>query len=423
MYKRAINQLLIDWSQKSSRKPLILRGARQIGKTTLINQFGKDYDQFLSLNLEVKADRDLFEQDYPINELISAIHFHLNKPILTEGKTLLFIDEIQNCPAAALILRYFYEKRNDIHVIAAGSLLETLIDKEISFPVGRVEYLYMHPMSFCEYLLAANEINALNALHQCPCPVFASNKLFELFHQYTLVGGMPEAVSAYLQNKDILASNTVYQNLILGFMDDVEKYARNKTMTHVIRHVIEHAPISSGARIKFEGFGHSNYKSREIGEALRTLEKAMLLRLVYPTTTTTPPAERNHKKSPKLQFLDIGMVNYVAGLQQHYFAIKDLNTLYMGRIIEGIVGQELLATSHEISQALKFWVRETSHSNAEIDYVIPFEQFLIPIEVKSGKTGTLKSLVQYMSATNHPYAIRLYAGPIQIDELKTTTNQ
>ena len=423
MYKRHITQALITWSKKPSRKPLIIRGARQVGKTTVVTEFGKRYHLFLRLNLELKADRDLFEQNYSIHDLIAAIHFHLKQPLSPQRNTLLFIDEIQNSPKAAAMLRYFYEDRNDIHVIVAGSLLETLIHRHVSFPVGRVEYLFMYPLSFSEYLLAANETQALNALKQYPCPEFAHTPLLELFHQYTLIGGMPEAVTAFLKNKDILASHAVYQNLMIAFMDDVEKYASSKAMAQVIRHAIAHAPLASGARIHFQGFGNSHYKSREMGEALRTLEKAMLVKLVYPTTHLTPPAELDHKKSPKLQFLDTGMINYVADLQQYYFTIKDLSTLYLGRIIENIVGQELLATYPRIRQELKFWVREKPQSHAEIDYVVLFNQYLIPIEVKSGKTGRLKSLMQYMELTPHTYAVRFYAGKIQTDFLQTPSKK
>lgn len=321
------------------------------------------------------------------------------------------------------MLRYFYEKRSDIHVITAGSLLETLTDSHISFPVGRVEYLFMHPMSFSEYLLAADETQAYALLQEIPCPQYAHEKLLALFHEYTLVGGMPEAVTAFLNDKDIMACNAVYHNLLLAYMDDVEKYAHNRTMANVIRHAIEHAPLESGARIRFQGFGNSNYKSREMGEALRTLEKAMIIKLNYPTTQTTVPAEVNHKKSPKLQFLDTGLINYAANLQHYYFKLTDLNALYTGRIIENIVGQELLATSKSIREQLKFWVREKAQSNAEVDYVIPFNQYLIPVEVKSGKTGTLKSLIQYMESTNHSTAIRLYAGHIQTDSLTTPSGK
>lgn len=423
MYKRVIYQSLIYWSLKKTRKPLILRGARQVGKTTIIEALGAQYDVFLKLNCEIKADRDLFENNDDIDQLISAIHFHLNKPADAKNKTLIFIDEIQYSPKAAAILRYFFEKRNEVHVVAAGSLLETLIDRHISFPVGRVEYLFMHPMSFQEYLRAGNETEALKCLQQYPCPEYAHEKLLNLFHQYVLVGGMPEAVKTFFDTKDILSVNTVYQNLMIAFMDDVEKYASNKNMVPVIRHAIAHAPLNSGDRIHFHGFGNSNYQSREMGEALRILEKAMLITLIYPTTHVTPPAETDNKKSPRLQFLDTGMVNFSAGLQSYYFNLTDLNSIFRGHIIESSVGQELLALEKNSARSLKFWVREKAQSNAEVDFVIPFNQYLIPVEVKSGKTGTLRSLMQYMDETNHTVAVRLYAGKIQLDQLTTLSGK
>lgn len=423
LHKRHINQLLIIWSKKSERKPLILRGARQIGKTTAVDHFGQSYEQYLKLNCEIKSVRDLFLRGDTIDNLIGAIHFYLNKPIQKNVQTLLFIDEIQMCPEAATYLRYFYEERNDIHVIAAGSLLETAIDRHISFPVGRVEYLFMQPFSFFEYLLATAEIEAYEILQKIPCPSFAHEKLRQLFHQYVLVGGMPAAISAYLCDRDILAVNTVYENLMITFMDDVEKYAQNRTLANVIRHAIEHAPLASGDRIHFHGFGNSHYRSREMGEALRSLEKAMLLKLLYPTTQTQFPAEPDHKKSPRLQFLDVGMMNHAAGLQHYYFNMTDLNSIYVGKIIETVVGQELLTLFPYMQQPLKFWVREKAQSNAEVDFIIPFEKYLIPVEVKSGKTGQLKSLMQFMEVTNHDLAIRLYAGELRWDSLKTPSGK
>jgi hypothetical protein len=423
MLRRTIIEKLLFWSDKSTRKPLILRGARQVGKTTAVNELGKNYDVFLKFNLEKKRDRDLFEQDYEVDELIQAAHFHCDLPVNPKSKTLLFIDEIQNSHKAAGILRYFYEERNDIHVIAAGSLLETLIDQHITFPVGRVEYLWMYPLSFSEYLTATEQTQAIAVLDQVPCPVYAHDKLLRLFHDYTLVGGMPEAVMEYIKNKDILAVNAVYENLMTAYMDDVEKYAPNKTLANVIRHAIEHVPTEAGSRIKFEGFGQSNYKSREMGEALRLLEKAMLIRLIYPTVSCTPPASSNHKKAPKLLFLDSGMMNYAAGLQQHYFSMQDLNALYRGQISENVVGQELLSSQNTFNNELKFWVREKKQSNAEVDYIIPFQRYLIPIEIKSGKTGTLKSLMQFMEQADHAVSIRLYAGPYQQNTLKTPSGK
>ena len=423
MFKRSLQNTLNTWANSQARKPLVLRGARQVGKTTVVTEFAAQYDQFLSLNLEKKADRDLFEQNHSTDALRAAIYFHKNQSINPKAKTLLFIDEIQYASQAPPTLRYFYEEYPELHVIAAGSLLETLIDRQISFPVGRVEYQWMYPLSFFEYLAASQQIEALNMLETKPCPSFAHEKLLKLFCEYTFIGGMPEAISAYLTNRDILAVNKVYDNLLTAYMDDVEKYAPNRTMANVIRHAIQHAPLEAGGRIKFQGFGQSNYKSREMGEALRLLEKAMLIQLVYPTVDTIPPASCDHKKSPRLQFLDTGMMNFAAGLQQHYFNVDDLNTLYRGQVSENIVGQELLANHIVFNQQLKFWVREKKQSNAEVDFVMPFDKYLIPIEVKSGKTGTLKSLLQFMESTDHTWAVRLYGGQLQKDILHTPSGK
>lgn len=419
MFVRNITKALHVWSKKTDRKPLVLRGARQVGKTTIVTEFASNYEQFISLNLEKKSDRDLFEQEFDIHELVSAIHFHKEMPVNQRAKTLIFIDEIQACPQAASMLRYFYEERNELHVITAGSLLETLIDRHISFPVGRVEYLWMYPLSFSEYLQALGHSEAVAMLQKTPCPIFTHDKLLKLFHEYSMVGGMPEAVKAYNTNRDILAVNKVYDDLMTAYMDDVEKYAPNKALATVIRHSIEHAPLEAGSRIKFQGFGHSNYKSREVGEALRLLEKAMLIQLVYPTVATSPPATSDHKKSPKLQFLDTGMMNHAAGLQSHYFSMDDLNSLYKGHVSENLVGQLILASDIAFNQKLSFWVREKKQSNAEVDFIVPFDRYLIPVEVKSGKTGTLRSLLQFMECADHGYAIRLYSGNIQIDHLQT----
>ncbi|MCP4157449.1 MAG: ATP-binding protein [bacterium] len=224
-------------------------------------------------------------------------------------------------------MRYFYESAKNLYVIGAGSLLETMIGKDqISFPVGRVRYMFMYPMTFEEFLLAKSEQEALKLFSRVPLPEFAFAKLLKLFHTYTLLGGMPEVLNRYVKNKNIVELTPIYQGLITAYMEDVSKYARNSTQVEVIRHAIESAPFEAGSRIKFAGFGKSNYKSREMGEALRTLQRAMLLYLLYPAVVTGPPAATDEKKSPRLQFLDTGLLNYCAGLQGHFFKFDDLHS-------------------------------------------------------------------------------------------------
>jgi len=317
------------------------------------------------LNLEIKEERSVFEQDYLIEELLQAIFFYKNQ-VKHEGKILIFIDEIQDCPSAVSYLRYFYEAFPDLYVIAAGSLLETLIDTHISFPVGRVEYLVMKPLSFKEFLNALSETASLGILTKSvPAPDFSHERLMKLFQTYSIIGGMPEIVEKYSDQKDIIALNSVFESLIVSYLDDVEKYARNNTMANVIRHAVSNSFYEAGSRIKFQGFGNSNYKSREMGEALKVLEKAMLIHLLYPSSSVRPPLLPNIKKSPKLQVLDTGMLNYFAGFQKDLFGANSIDSVYQGKIAEHIVGQELLAVETSPLFKLHLWnsdKRTASHS-------------------------------------------------------------
>ena len=419
MFKRSILGELSGWAQKKDRKPLILRGARQVGKTTAIHLFSERFDQYLYLNLEIKEERNIFEQDYSIEELLQAIYFYKDQ-VRRDGETLIFIDEIQACPSAVSYLRYFYEAVPDLFIIAAGSLLETLIDTHISFPVGRVEYLVMKPLSFKEFLNALSETSALNILtKRIPAPDFAHAKLMKLFQTYSIIGGMPEVVQKYSEQKDIVALNSIFDSLIVSYLDDVEKYARNSTMANVIRHAVSNSFYAAGSRIKFQGFGNSNYKSREMSEALKVLEKAMLIYLLYPSSSVRLPLLPNTKKSPRLQVLDTGMLNYFSGFQKDLFGADSIDSVYEGKIAEHIVGQELLALETSPLFKLYFWNREKKQSNAEIDFLIQYESLLIPIEVKSAATGRLRSLHQFIDRSPHKYAVRIYSGRLEINQIQT----
>lgn len=420
MISRTILKSLQIWANDVHHKPLVLRGARQIGKTTIVKEFGKQFDIFIPLNLELLSDRRLFEQELPVQQLFQAILFYKNIIREPNQRLLIFIDEIQYSPAAVAILRYFYEELPDIYVIAAGSLLETLIDTHVSFPVGRVEYQYMYPLTFEEFLFAFNETAAVDVLNSHNIPDYAHDKLLELFHLYTMIGGMPEIVASFAKNRDWTKLSNIYQSLLIGYQDDVGKYAKTHAQATVIRHVIDKAPLHAGTRITFQHFGQSNYGSREIKEALLILEKAMLIKLIYPTTYLKSPFEPDQKKSPRLQFLDTGLVNFFMGLQKEFFALKDLNNLYQGRITEHIVGQQLLGTHTVTQNRLLFWVREKSQSSAEVDFVLPDGSQLIPIEIKSGKTGSLRSLHSFIDfSEDNLFAIRLYNGKIFREKIKS----
>lgn len=419
MFRRNLLSYLKQWRQKEGRKPLVLRGARQVGKTTAVNLFAGDFRQYIYLNLEKGADREIFNHDLSFRKTLEAIYF-LKNSSPSEKSTLLFIDEIQNSPAALAMLRYFYEEAPEIPVIAAGSLFEVYFDKYgLSFPVGRVEFAYLYPLCFEEYLIAKGDDSAIQALKTVPMPSYAHGRLLDVFNEYVLIGGMPAVVADYVEHQDPGGLTNLYESLMVSYTDDAAKYARNSTMFQHIRHAIETAPLEAGKRIKFQGFGNSSYRSREMGEALRTLERAMLLYLLYPVTGTELPLLPDKRKSPRLLFLDTGLVNYYAGLQEQYIGISDLGGIYRGRLAEHIVGQQLMAMDSKQHRKPLFWVREKAGASAELDFIHLYKGLPIPVEVKSGKSGTLRSLHEYMRRVDFDLAVRLYAGGISLETVTT----
>lgn len=410
MFKRTAIEHLREWARKKNRKPLIIRGARQVGKTSLINEFGKEFDLYISLNLDKEADLNFFSRETPVNQVIESILIskRLQKP---KGRVLFFIDEIQNSSIAIKSLRYFYEDLPDIYLIAAGSLLESLMQKQISFPVGRVEYLALRPCNFSEFLGALGELPLQEKLTSVSVNELLHSRLMELFKQYTLIGGMPEVIEHFSREKDLIALDSIYQSLLAGFRDDVEKYAPRPAAIDILRYIIKYGWEFAAQRITFEKFANSNYKSRDIAETLRTLEKALLLELVYPTTDTKLPARKDLKKKPKLMWVDTGLVNYAAALQNELYKKEDISDAWRGQIAEHIVGQEIIGASNKFLEERNFWVREARNSQAELDFLfISRNHSIVPIEVKSGDSSRLKSLQLFMQDSRSNIAIRFWGN-------------
>lgn len=406
-FRRNAETRLAQWQASPYRKPLVIRGARQTGKTTLIKRFGRGFDTFIYLNLEQDGDRGLFNNTLPVEELMQLIC--IEKNTVLKGRCLLFIDEIQYSARAVMLMRYFYEEMPDLYVISAGSLLEIMMEKnKISFPVGRVEYMYLYPLTFEEFLDALGETVALTCWRTTPVPRTAHDKLMKLFRLYTFVGGMPEAVSRYAQTRDLSLLSDIYANLHTAYMDDVSKYASNAHESDVIRHIIETASRESGNRITFEKFGNSGYRSADVSSCMRKLSRAMILYLRYPVTQTELPLLPDMKLKPRLHVLDSGLINHSLGIRAMYFSETHLTDIYRGILAEQVVWQELMAKNSSEQQIPTFWVREKKQSNAEVDFVYPYKAQLLPVEIKSGKNGTLRSLHQFILESHTDFAIRLY---------------
>ena len=418
MFSRNIISDLHDWSRRKKRKPLVLRGARQVGKTTLVDEFGQSFAIYLKLNLEVSEHIQLFDDYKNMDTLLTGIYL-VNGIERKDVPTLLFIDEIQNSPRAVSLLRYFYEQTPWLHVIAAGSLLESLIGIQISFPVGRVEYLPVYPCSFNEFLGAMGNIELQKVQRTGEIPESIHSTAINLFNQYALVGGMPEVVADYAENKDILVLRRIFNALLSGYQDDTEKYAPSDSMRHILRHVLKTGWNYASQRIKFERFGESDYRSREVGEAFRLLEKAMLLEMAYPHSGYQIPVIPELKRSPKLLWLDTGIVNYVAGMQKEIFNVKDIADAWRGKVAEHIVGQEILSGNINFSARRNFWVRNAAGSDAEVDFIIQHDSRIIPVEVKSGHNSKLRSLHLFMDEVEHQTAIRIWSGKFSVDKVTT----
>ncbi len=418
MFERNAEKELERWANDPYRKPLVLRGARQVGKTTIVNRFAGKFENYLPVNLEKSDALRLFESTDNVKELLPLLFLYCNIK-RREGRILLFVDEIQNSPHTVSLLRYFYEELPEVYVIAAGSLLETMLDKHISLPVGRVQYMALHPCSFIEFLKAIGEERFMDSLHDMNLPDVFHDHLNELFNRYSLIGGMPEAVARYAAERDFTVLDKVYNGLLNAYKNDVEKYAKNDTQVSVIRYILEEGWAFSGETVTLGGFGGSPYKARETGEAFRMLEKAMLLELVYPLTSAMMPMISDLKKAPKLFWLDAGLVNYAANIRKEYIVSGDLMDTWRGKAAEQIVAQELKALSFDVGARRNFWMRAKRGSTAEIDFVYQFDGKIIPIEVKSGHNAHLKSLHQFMDETRHDIAVRIWTGKYSIDKVNT----
>ena len=414
MFKRLALNYLRKWAQKEERKPLVLRGARQVGKTTLVKMFADDFDHYIYLNLEETDNAKLFAADSTFNDLLAGIFFRANLTA-DSHRTLIFIDEIQNEPKAVQALRYFYERRPNLYVIAAGSLLESLMGRHISFPVGRVEYMALHPCTFTEFLSAIGEEALACQIEKIAVPQSLHSYTLELFKKYMIIGGLPEVVANYAQHRDMVRLNGVFNSLLSGYRDDVEKYADKPREQDTIRYILNYGWTSAAHRIQFAKFTNTSFKSADVSNAFRTLEKALLLELVYPLTSTSFPILPDLKKSPKLLWLDTGLVNYVAGMQEELLFTTDSDELWNGDIAEHIVAQELLGATTTFGEKRMFWVRDARNSQAEVDFVLRHKSHLLPIEVKTGSNSKLRSLHLFMEESKENIALRLWNGPMTSD--------
>ena len=428
MYNRLLINQLHSWRAKASHKPLVIRGARQVGKSTLVREFGKEFDVYVEVNLELSADADIFRQTDDVVEIWQYLCLRNHVVSSHKESSLLFIDEIQEEPQAVRLLRYFYEKMPWLYVITAGSRLQSLLKQWVSFPVSRVEYLNLRPFSFVEYMAALMGDAWADAVGTLQVTPVMHTEMMRHFNRYALVGGMPEAVATYATAQDVGSLSPIFNSLLKGYNEDVERYAKSDGQVHVLRHILDTAWFSAGETISFAGFGGSSYSSIQIHEAMEALQRAYLISLDYPVTSTSAPALPSKRRSPKLITVDLGLTNFMAGIQVEYFQNRELLDTWRGRAAEQIVAQELrvLLDSH-LRESQYFWVRDKKGATAEVDYVWQHDARLIPIEVKAGTNAHLRSLHSFVNLAaaddSHPSppvtAVRIWSGEFSVQDITT----
>ncbi|OGO91356.1 MAG: hypothetical protein A3F41_00540 [Coxiella sp. RIFCSPHIGHO2_12_FULL_44_14] len=419
--QRDIEQDLLRWKQQAHRLPLLLRGARQVGKSYVVEKFGQQhFSNVVTVNFELQPELIPCFDDLNPQHILSQLKLLLREKIDTDN-TLLFLDEIQECPNAIRALRYFKEKLPALPVIGAGSLLEfTVNDANFRMPVGRVQSLYLKPLSFKEYLSALGYHELRQFLETVTITAMIANpihqQLIRLLHEYTILGGMPAVLDNYLKSRDLSLCQDIQTTLLNTYRNDFGKYA--KTTDHkYLQRLFEKAPGLVAEHFKYVKVD-PDMRARDIKSALEMLQNAGLTYSVYSTAASGIPliSVINEKKF-KLLFLDIGLVTRASKLATALLFKEDILLLNRGMLAEQFVGQELLAYSTRFEEAkLYFWCREKHSSMAEVDYVTNIDSDIIPLEVKAGTVTRLKSLKIFMEEKNSRLGVRISQLPLNLED-------
>jgi predicted AAA+ superfamily ATPase len=408
---RDIDAHLLAWKTSARRKPLLLRGARQVGKSTSVRYLGRTFEHFVEVNFdEKKGVRDLFNRDLSPQQICSELALLYATPIVS-GKTLLFFDEIQSCLPAISSLRYFYERYPELHLAAAGSLLEFALEEIPSFGVGRIHSLHQYPLSFREYLLAAGEAVLPEAIAAAspdePLSAPIHQKCVRHLLDFLRTGGMPEAVAAFIGNASLLDCQTVLDDLLASFFDDFAKY-KSRVPASRLREAFGALMRQSGGKFVFSN-AIPDTSSAQIKEAVSLLERAGL---VYPVFHTAgnglPMAAEQNEKSRKYAVLDTGLMQRFLGLDLSGFATAtEITQINRGALAEIWAGLELVKAQRPSGPAhLFYWHREQRGSQAEVDYLVQCGEAIVPVEVRAGTSGSMQSLRRFMGEKASPRGIR-----------------
>ena len=416
-YPRLIDNYLKEWALRSVRKPLLLRGARQVGKSTAIRQLGKQFENFVEINLEKQPSFiQFFQGDLNVKRIVPQLSAMVGKPIVA-GQTLLFIDEIQASAEAIMALRFFKEDMPDLHVIAAGSLLEFALETLPTFGVGRIHSMFVYPMTFDEFLTACGEQLLLearnNATAKTPLALPLYERLVGLFRSYMLVGGMPEVVAKWVETRDYLACQEVQDDIVLTYQDDFPKYRKRVDPT-LLRLTLQSVALQIGNKFVYSQVG-GGYSTNEVKKALEMLTLAGIITPVMHTNANgLPLGSEVDPTYRKMLLLDSGLLlrwlnmsGDTSELTAQILTNSATDLVNKGALTEMIAGLELLRyRTPNMRHELFYWVRKAKNAQAEVDYLATYQSEVLPIEVKAGTQGGMKSLWQFMREKKLKNAIR-----------------
>lgn len=415
---RRIDKSLLEWAESSTHKPLLLRGARQVGKSWAARHLGERFKYFIEINFEKNPEyKAVFLQNLDVERIINQLSILTGKPIV-ENETLLFFDEIQDCEEAIMSLRFFKEDRPGLHVVAAGSLLEFTLAEIPTFGVGRIHSMFMYPMTFDEFLVANGESRLIELRDettvQTPLPAVFHDKLVELFRMYILIGGMPEVVGKWVETGEYLQCTEIQDDILLGYEADFAKY-RKKIDPELLRQVFRSAAAQLTKKFTYADV-QGGYKTYEIKKAISLLVMAGLLTPVYHTDANGLPLGSEADKTYfKILTLDPGLTLRLLGLslgidaeiKRQILTADSAELVNKGSMAELIAGLELIRyKTPNMKHEIYYWKRQEKNSTAEVDYVIAESGNVLPVEIKSGTKGGMKSLWIFMRAKKLHLAVR-----------------
>jgi predicted AAA+ superfamily ATPase len=409
--ERQLDNELRKWQRSPSRKPLLLRGARQVGKSSAVRHLAQHFEYYVEVNFE--SDREVhrfFEGNVSPEGLVEKLSLYYDTPIVPE-KTLLFFDEIQASLPAISSLRFFYEKMPALHLAAAGSLLEFALTDLRSFGVGRVRSLFVYPFSFADFLNACGQKTLREAVQQAspakPLHPVIHEKILSCLRRFIVLGGMPEVVSKFVQTNDIRDCRQILDDLIISLQDDFSKY-KKRVPSLRIQEIFDAVVRQMGGKFVYsDASQHSTH-----GQIKEALELLIMAGLVIPVTHTSangiPLGAEINPARRKMLLVDTGIFQRLSGLNLSEAVLgNDFESINKGSLAELFVGLELLKSGSCYERhTLYYWHRETKSSNAEVDYVVQCNQKILPVEVKSGRQGSMQSLHLFLETKQVEYGIR-----------------